>query len=237
MTGEIYLPALEPGICGYSDVEVIDSLTIHMSEQSDCRLVSPYGEGMVIVRSYQGDDNLSLHGRFTIDYSVFLGAGNDTVLGSGQSTVRGGSGNDHIGMGSASDQLYGGAGRDKLLGGAGKDFLAGGGGNDTLLGGRGADTLRGGKGQDVLKGQKGNDVLLGGAGRDTFVFNRGDGQDTITDFELGLDRIQVGRGASQLEQLNFVQQADDVVVSFRDVEITVEDTTVEQLQQVDNFLF
>ena len=52
-----------------------------------------------------------------------------------------------------------------------------------------ADTLTGGAGNDILRGRAGNDVLTGGAGSDTFVFAAGDGQDRITDFASGADRL------------------------------------------------
>ncbi|WP_137157279.1 hypothetical protein [Rhizobium sp. FKL33] len=71
---------------------------------------------------------------------------------------------------------------DTLTGTKFKDKLFGLGGNDTLKGLGQADRLEGGKGNDKLFGGKGNDVLVGGAGKDTFVFAKGDGKDTITDF-------------------------------------------------------
>jgi GH24 family phage-related lysozyme (muramidase) len=43
------------------------------------------------------------------------------------------------------------------------------------------DLILGGNGDDRITGGKGNDVLAGGAGVDTYIFNTGDGQDTITD--------------------------------------------------------
>lgn len=43
----------------------------------------------------------------------------------------------------------------------------------------------GNDGTNVITGGLGNDILTGGAGRDTFVFERGDGSDIITDFEAG----------------------------------------------------
>ncbi|WP_315719821.1 MULTISPECIES: calcium-binding protein [unclassified Bradyrhizobium] len=52
---------------------------------------------------------------------------------------------------------------------------------NTLNGGAGNDTLSGGAGDDTLIGGTGNDTLSGGTGNDTYVFNIGDGQDTITD--------------------------------------------------------
>jgi len=52
-----------------------------------------------------------------------------------------------------------------------------------------ANTLIGGAGADILQGGAGSDVLTGGAGADTFLFAAGDGQDRITDFASGTDRI------------------------------------------------
>ena len=50
--------------------------------------------------------------------------------------------------------------------------MTGGAGDDTIVGSDAADTLRGGLG---------NDTLQGGLGADTYVFNRGDGVETIKD--------------------------------------------------------
>ncbi|MEH1938662.1 MAG: calcium-binding protein [Nostoc sp.] len=54
--------------------------------------------------------------------------------------------------------------------------------NDTLLGSNGADTINGKAGNDNIVGNTGNDTLTGGGGKDKFVYNFGDGTDTITDF-------------------------------------------------------
>ncbi|MDZ8108051.1 MAG: calcium-binding protein [Nostoc sp. DedQUE12a] len=55
-------------------------------------------------------------------------------------------------------------------------------GNDTLLGTTSADTINGKLGNDTITGNKGNDTLTGGGGKDRFIYNLGDGTDTITDF-------------------------------------------------------
>jgi Ca2+-binding RTX toxin-like protein len=72
-------------------------------------------------------------------------------------------------------------GNDTIDGGAGDDTIRSGKGNDTLIGGEGNDTLYGEAGDDVLNGGKGADNLQGGAGDDTYIFNRGDGSDTVYD--------------------------------------------------------
>ena len=55
----------------------------------------------------------------------------------------------------------------------------------------GDDTLSGGKGDDFLFGGAGDDTLTGGEGADQFVFvaNSNSGQDTITDFTAGSDKV------------------------------------------------
>ena len=52
--------------------------------------------------------------------------------------------------------------------------------SEVLYGLGGNDTLNGMGGNDILAGGTGNDVLNGGAGNDTYVFSRGDGQDTLS---------------------------------------------------------
>lgn len=47
----------------------------------------------------------------------------------------------------------------------------------------------GGGAQDLLSGGTGNDTLTGGANKDMFMFEDGDGQDIITDFQVGIDVI------------------------------------------------
>ncbi|MES2356088.1 MAG: hypothetical protein V4568_17125 [Pseudomonadota bacterium] len=79
------------------------------------------------------------------------------------------------------DHLYGGGGDDTLKGGAENDYLEGGSGADTLNGDADNDTLFGGADDDTLTGGKGNDVLEGGKDFDTYIYQDGDGFDTIRD--------------------------------------------------------
>ncbi len=79
------------------------------------------------------------------------------------------------------DSLNGTAGNDHIFGHDGNDTISGLGGDDYLDGGAGDDTLWGGAGNDTLVGGLGADKLEGGAGNDTFVWSKGDGNDTIED--------------------------------------------------------
>ena len=84
-----------------------------------------------------------------------------------------------------------------IIGNAGANSLTGTAYNDSLDGGAGNDSLIGGAGNDTLIGGNGNDTLTGGAGSDYFVFNvaanASSNKDTVTDFELGVDKLQFSK--------------------------------------------
>ena len=116
------------------------------------------------------------------------GAGNDELFGNG--------GDDILAGGDAADLLIGDAGADILSGDEGDDVLVGDNpglvlaadeGADYLDGGDGNDTLQGNGGNDTLVGGPGDDVLSGGPGRDTYVFNRGNGVETIFDTDTSAE--------------------------------------------------
>jgi Ca2+-binding RTX toxin-like protein len=87
-----------------------------------------------------------------------------------------------------------GGGNDLISGGAQGDGLSGGTGNDTIFGGLGPDQIGGGFGDDRIIGGIGADLIYGEQGNDVFVYNGvGDAGDTITDFEIGRDRIEILR--------------------------------------------
>jgi VCBS repeat-containing protein len=54
---------------------------------------------------------------------------------------------------------------------------------DSLAGTASNNTINGLAGNDIISGNQGDDTLIGGGGKDRFVFNLGDGTDTITDLD------------------------------------------------------
>lgn len=80
---------------------------------------------------------------------------------------------------------------DLILGKQGKDVIYGLGGDDDIFGHQGKDQLFGGDGDDILTGGHGKDELKGGDGADTFVFTKGSGKDTVIDFDLDADILQI----------------------------------------------
>lgn len=112
---------------------------------------------------------------------IFVGGGNDQVIGSeGTDVVNGNQGDDNITGAAGDDYLFGGQGNDVINGGEGNDIVSGSRGNDTISGGAGNDWIRGREDNDILNGDNGDDyligdegidILTGGLGADTFVLN------------------------------------------------------------------
>lgn len=125
-------------------------------------------------------------------------AGMDGIIGSAyDDTLTGSNGQSTAPADFFTTWISAGAGNDLVYGGGGDDSLMGDAGNDRLYGGTGDDSLVGGSGNDTLSGGAGNDTLTGGGGGDVFDFDRADGADRVTDFDLTLvdghttDRLDV----------------------------------------------
>ena len=105
-----------------------------------------------------------------------------------------------------------------IKGEGGDDKLYGQGWNDTMYGGDGNDLIEGGSGNDTLIGGKGDDTLNGDMGDDVYIYNKGDGADTIID-RSGKDKIKFGEGIKK-EDLSATIQGDgyikDFVIFFKD---------------------
>ncbi len=68
--------------------------------------------------------------------------------------------------------------------------------NNVIIGNGGNNSLAGGAGADLLAGWLGNDSLDGGQDSDSYLWNQGDGRDTITESAAnsGIDRLRFGAG-------------------------------------------
>lgn len=193
-----------------------------------------YIDGIMYVSHFTTEGNDKLTGSNLNDIAYGYG-GNDVFdFKGGNNKIHGGKGNDTAKTGSGNDKLYGDAGNDKLYAGAGNDLLSGGSGNDQLFGG---------KGNDKLDGGKGNDLLSGGAGSDTFIFKKGQGNDTITDFEAGCDKGDVIRlDKSVLKNFSDVlahatEKGDDLVIDYGRNTIKLEGIDKADLHANDFFFF
>jgi Ca2+-binding RTX toxin-like protein len=120
-----------------------------------------------------GDDVYNLIGGSKTLVVEAAGGGVDTVISKGDYTL--GDNVENLTLAPASDN-WGGTGNglnNVIVGNAGGNFL---------LGLAGNDTIDGGAGNDYIYGGLGNDRLTGGLGKDIFRFDKGSGQDVVTDF-------------------------------------------------------
>lgn len=136
--------------------------------------------------------NGTTHGVAAWDFELNKNSGPGVIVNPG-----GSSGNDVLAGNREANTIAGLAGNDSIYGYDGNDTLTGGTGNDKLFGGNGDDTLSGGDNFDILVGNAGKDTLSGGSGVDYFRYlaasdsTPGVNRDIITDFQDGIDRIDV----------------------------------------------
>ncbi|HIK30153.1 MAG TPA: hypothetical protein IGS17_14715 [Oscillatoriales cyanobacterium M59_W2019_021] len=169
------------------------------------------GDGSDTLYGQDGNDDLSGD---EDDDRVYGRAGNDTLSGGlGQDSLWGGNDDDHLFGDEGDDRLDGQLGNDTVSGGSGQDTLFGKDGDDALSGDDGDDRVYGHAGNDTLSGGAGVDLLWGGDGEDVFLLAVGEGRDTITDFQIGLDSLQLPEGVL-FSQLNFQVSGNDTLVKL-----------------------
>ncbi len=183
---------------------------------------------------YGSQANDVIEGGIGSDY-LYGNAGDDTFV-----VTDGDTGYDRVSGGDGADQLLGTAGDDvirlsnfsgsntveTLDGNGGNDIVQGTTGNNTLdfsassLVGislidanKGNDTLTGSNGADSIKGGLGNDTLSGRAGNDAYIFDRGDGVDTLRDQGVvtDTDRLLLGTGIA-IEDVWFVRNGNNLEI-------------------------
>jgi Ca2+-binding RTX toxin-like protein len=132
-------------------------------------------------------------------------ASNDYLYGSNLSeSISGGDGQDVLG---------GYVGNDTIDGGNGNDTVYGNEGNDVILGGNGNDTIYSHDGNDTIQGGVGTDWLYGGNGNDTYLFNLGDGEDSIQD-DNGTDVVRFGGDLNSTNAIFSANTSGDLMVRF-----------------------
>lgn len=111
-----------------------------------------------------------------------------------------------------------------IIGSSVANELVGYGGNDYLYGGDGDDTLYGGADDDTLVGGKGNDFVSGSTGNDTFIFNKGDGIDTVREYSGDNDVIKLAKDISK-NNIAIYKDNNDLMIDYGE-EIGVDRITV-----------
>jgi Ca2+-binding RTX toxin-like protein len=165
-----------------------------------CGAATTTNTDRIVIRGGALVDNISLRGVFgpgltpeadavsEIEISLIsiqnftwrLGAGNDTLVSNGGTSLDFGGDGDTDVTGGVIGSIQGGPGDDlldlsahtgnfTLSGQGGNDHLIAGSGHNTLIGNDGDDTLEGNAGNDRLDGGPGNDVEFGDGGVDTFA--------------------------------------------------------------------
>ena len=215
----------------------------------------------------------TLNGWEGIDKIYGLG-GNDTIYGyAGDDILDGGEGNDTINGGRGNDLILGGAGDDTIIDNNGVNTIFGDEGNDTIIGGDINDFIDGGNGNDIItdsygfnsiKGDDGNDtitsqgIIEGGKGDDAinasdytsgdiYIFNLGDGKDTIRDYGIsnalgysgnGLDdTVKFGEGIDA-SAVSLARNGNDLVFKISETDqVTIKDWFLHGFFQIENIQF
>jgi Ca2+-binding RTX toxin-like protein len=151
---------------------------------ADAQLFDKSAVSRIIIRTYTGNDTITVEGAVGKPEWIYSGLGNDTITTGGErdyifadggdDVINAGNGVNLIDAGAGNDNITGGDGADIVFAGAGNDTITGGDGKDVLCGEAGADNINGGAGADRIYGGKGNDTMVGGAGNDTMWGQAGD---------------------------------------------------------------
>ena len=162
-----------------------------------------------------------------------------TIVGTnGHDTLVGTAGNDAIAGGSGNDTIDGGDGDDEIAGGSGNDTIDGGDGDDEIDGGSGNDTIVGGDGDDQIDGGDGSDMLTGGEGDDVFVFDFDGMLDTVTDFGVGADQIEIAVDGITItfDDLSIQTESAGALISYNDGQMLLSGLEADQIGENDFLL-
>lgn len=123
-------------------------------------------------------------------------------------------------------------------GSAAQDTIYGASGGSDLAGGADRDRLVGGSGVDRLDGGVDNDILAGGGGADLFIFRRSYDTDTITDFSVSQDKLDLSNtGIVDKANLAIRQVGKSTVISLGGGDETVLNNVTASKLTSKNFVF
>ena len=102
-----------------------------------------------------------------------------------------------------------------LKGGDYADTITAAGTGSTIYGNAGNDVIAGGAGVDIIYGGRGNDVINGNGGDDDdiFIFNTGDGADTISAANLG-DTIKIVADGKTFDDLTLTKDTENNLLTI-----------------------
>ena len=177
------------------------------------------GDGFDIINDSQGSDKIIFGTGISKDDLTFTQKGNSLVITLNQDTSQGIEiANYYYQVSNQIEELLFSDGSSLLLPqtdmvlqqGEEGETISGTNSNETIYGNGGNDTINGGYGNDVIIGGQGNDTLNGGGDSDTYVYNLGDGLDTITD-NAGSNKIVFGEGIAR-SNLGFTQIGNNLLI-------------------------
>ena len=177
------------------------------------------GDGFDVINDSQGSDKIIFGTGISKDNLTFTQKGNSLVITLNQDTSQGIEiANYYYQVSNQIEELLFSDGSSLLLPqidmvlqqGEEGETISGTNSNETIYGNGGNDTINGGYGNDIIIGGQGNDTLNGGGDSDTYVYNLGDGLDTITD-NAGSNKIVFGEGISQ-SNLGFTQIGNSLLI-------------------------
>ncbi|QUS56811.1 calcium-binding protein [Pseudovibrio brasiliensis] len=205
--------------------DINERLLDNLSDQAD-HIGGTNGDD--IIDALGGDDRI--YGEDGNDH-ISGGDGNDIIIGGdGNDVLNGGDGNDTLNAGEGDDHLEGGAGDDTLEGYSGKNILDGGDGDDVivsfssennkLLGGAGNDNIFAHGGSSIIEGGTGDDFIFYRSKDATFLYNLGDGNDTLEASSYAVQPNKIVFGADILPSSVVVaymgEQKEDLQLTFAD---------------------
>lgn len=171
-----------------------------------------------VLKGSTGDDTLS--GNAGADQLIGGGGRDILLIDDADTVIDGGNGYDRVIITNAStnmnfdlgaanvEQVWGNNTAEILDGSTAASFVK-------IFGGGGNDTITGSAAGDRLYGEAGNDMLTGGGGNDRFFFDTGWGDDTISDFTQGSDKLDMrAAGVSDISELGPVNDSGDALLTF-----------------------